>query len=96
MFAINLRRPAGLMDKAFASLSERFWVRVPGRAELRLASVAQSAERKPFKLVVVGSSPTVGSMMFTAHTIKPCHRNFAWQRVPIAWLYFIGVKKINR
>ena len=26
------------------------------------ANVAQSAERKPFKLVVVGSSPTVGTM----------------------------------
>ena len=28
---------------------------------MQTASVAQSAERKPFKLVVVGSSPTVGT-----------------------------------
>ena len=29
------------------------------------ANVAQSAERKPFKLVVVGSSPTVGILNLT-------------------------------
>ena len=34
------------------------------RAVKAIACIAQSVERQPFKLVVVGSSPTVGAFLF--------------------------------
>ena len=57
--------PLGQREKYVRSTSGNFNKRstLPLRSQGVVARLAQLVERQPFKLVVVGSSPTVGSLI---------------------------------
>ena len=55
-------------EPVFKTAFDNLYVLMPGPLTHSTARLAQSVERQPFKLVVVGSSPTVGDFSFYVNT----------------------------
>ena len=59
----------------------KYWKYLGGSRLLSAARLAQSVERQPFKLVVVGSSPTVGVFPdMVRHSLFCCPRRKRYAR----------------